>query len=441
MVAAGDLRHLPGSYGLPVVGHTLRMIRDAERWAGEGLDRYGPIFRTNFMFEPWVVAADPDVARTVLLDRDQIFSSRDGWRSTIGRLFARGLMLRDFEDHRLHRRGMQDAFRREALRSYVELMNPIIAERIDSWATHTELQVYPALKQLTLDIAARVFVGLPPGAEADRLNQAFTRTVAAAVAPVRRELPGTAFRAGMRARRWLEDFFATRIPHRRRTAAPDLFTRLCQAVDEDGRRFRDDEIVDHMIFLLMAAHDTTTSTLATMVWELARRPQLQQAVRQEAAGLGESALAWKHRDRLVLTDAVFREAMRLHPPVPFIPRRTTVATDIGGHPVPAGTPVSVAVLLIHRLPELWTQPAEFDPDRFSPGRAEDKHHSHGFIPFGGGAHTCIGRHFAQLMTAAIMIQLLQRLRIAARPGQQVHIQTLPIPKPRGGLPLLLEPIG
>ncbi len=245
----------------------------------------------------------------------------------------------------------------------------------------------------------------------------------------------------MQARRRLEAFFRGLIPERRSREGTDMLTRLCHAESESGERFDDQEIVDHMIFLLMAAHDTTTSTLATMAWELARRPDLQDLLRAEAAGLRKGRFTWEERDDLPHLDGVFREAMRLYPPVPFIPRRALSDVEVIGIPLPAGTQIAISALLIHRLPELWKDPGSFDPDRFSDERQEHKRHSHGYIPFSGGAHTCIGMHFAAHMAKAIMVDALRRFRLGAAPGQNVEIQTMPIPKPRGGLPLQLMPAG
>ena len=97
-------------------------------------------------------------------------------------------------------------------------------------------------------------------------------------------------------------------------------------------------------------------------------------------------------------------------------------------------------LIVHRDPRWWTAPHGWDPARFSDERAEHRGHSHAFFPFSGGAHTCIGMHFAGLLTKAILTRLLDRFRLVAEPGQRVRFATMPIPKPRGGLPLHLVPI-
>ena len=441
MTRRRDLAHLPGTFGYPIIGHTLHFAQDAERWATEAYRDHGRIYKSHFMFEPVVVFADPDAAKQVLLDRTETFSSTYGWEPTIGKLFARGLMLRDFDDNRFHRKIMQAAFRSEVMAGYLDLMQPLIDGAVGEWRGRSRIDFYDEVKKITLNIASTVFVGLPLGDDAAWMNRRFMDAVNASVAPVRWELPRTAFRRGMEARRELERFFGDLVPQRRTSDGDDMLTRLCHAESEDGDRFADDEIVDHMIFLLLAAHDTTTSTMATMAWELATQPGLQDAVREEVAALPGGRFSWDERDALPLMDGVFREAMRLHPPVPFIPRRLMKDARVAGVPVPEGTMISVATLLIHRLPELWPDPLTFDPGRYAPGREEHKTHSHGYIPFGGGAHTCIGMHFAGHMAKAVMSDVLMRYRLVALPGQQIQIQTVPIPKPRGGLPLLLEPVG
>jgi cytochrome P450 len=120
------------------------------------------------------------------------------------------------------------------------------------------------------------------------------------------------------------------------------------------------------------------------------------------------------------------------------PRGVLRDCEIDGWEVPSGSMVSAASLALHRHPAWWSDPDSFDPTRFSPDRAEDKQHSHLYVPFGGGAHLCIGNHLAELMTKAVLARLLAQHRVSARPGQTMVLQAVPIPKPRGGLVLTLS---
>jgi cytochrome P450 len=424
---------VPGTYGAPVLGSTLEFVADAEGWATRRYAEHGPVFKTRVLGSERIIFSDPEAVRQVLGDRADNFSSRLGWEWPIGKLFRRGLMLRDFDDHRLHRKVMQFAFRSAAMRQYTEMMAPIIDRHVTAWSRLESLQFYPAVKRLTLEIAAEVFMGEALGPEAVRVNDSLMQAVRAAVAPVRRELPFTQFRRGMAGRRYMVDYFGRRIAAHRADPGPDLLSQLCVAETETGDTLSDQDVVDHMIFLLMAAHDTTTATLATMAWEFSRDRSWQERLRDEINDVGTPVLEWDHRDDHPQIEWVFQEAMRLHPPVPFIPRQTMAGCEIDGTPVPAGSLISVAALLTHRLPRYWKDPARFDPERFE--RGEHKQHSHLFVPFSGGAHTCLGMHVAGLMTKAILVQALQRLRFSTSPGQVEMIVTVPIPRPRYGLPL------
>jgi cytochrome P450 len=430
------LRRIPGSEGIPIVGQTHRLLGDAERWALEAYREYGPVYRTNVLFRRTIVFGTADALKAVLLDRDRVFSSEQGWDPYIGRFFTRGLMLLDFDEHRFHRKVMQAAFRSEALAGYVDMLLPIVDRMLERLPVGEEIDLYDVYKRMTLDIGAEVFVGMPLGPEADALNRAFIDTVAAGVAPIRAPLPFTAYRRGVRGRRVLEDWFGARVGDRRASEGRDLFSRLARATTEEDAELTDTDVVNHMIFLLMAAHDTTTSSLASMSWYLARDPEWQERLYDEVA---DRPFTYDRREDFPMADAAFKEAMRLHPPVPFIPRRTVTDTTLEGYDLPASTQIVASTLLVHRDPAFWTSPDTYDPARFFPDRAEHKLHSHAYAPFSGGAHTCIGMHFAGLMATAITAAVIRRFRLGAGPGQKVRIQTMPIPKPVGGLPLRLNP--
>ena len=436
----GRLAHVPGDTGLPLVGTTLEFLRDPFAFHERRAAAHGPVYRTRNFGREAVALNGADALELVLMDRERNFSSEKGW-SVLARLFPGGLMLRDFDDHRLHRRIMQAAFKPKALADYVARMNGGIAVALARWPEGRS-RFYDAIKDLTLELGASIFMGVDAGDEARRLNRAFIAELAASVAVVRAPFPGNKTWRGLRARAFLLDWLRRQIPARRGGAGEDLFSQLCRARIEDGeeqgREFTDKEIIDHLNFLLMAAHDTTTSGLTTMVWALARHPEWQDAARDEIAGVGEARLEYAMMDRLPLTERVFREALRLRPPVPFIPRYALRPFRFGGYEIPGDTPVSISPGMAARDPDLWTDPLAFDPDRFLPGRAEDKRHRFAWSPFGGGVHKCIGLHFAMLQARAFTFQFLQRYRVSLPDGRAPRWRVMPIPKPVGGLPVVLE---
>jgi len=403
------------------------------------VERDGPVVAQHMGLFLTVNLFGPEAVKFVLLNREGLFSSQRAWDLIIGRLFTRGLMLRDGEEHRWHRNLMHQAFTWGALAEYVARMNPQIEERLARWQPE-RFRAYPAFKRLTLDLACSVFLGMELGPEAARVNRAFEDAVAASMALVRLRLPGTSFARGLAGRELLARLFAARIPERRHGSGSDMFSRLCRAEDEQGERFADSEIVDHMIFLMMAAHDTTTSTLTSLLYALARHPEWQDRVRAECRELGTRHLAFDDADRLTTLKRVMNETLRLWPPLSTIPRMALRDFEWLGHRVPAGAVTIVYPIHNHYLSEWWSDPFRFDPERFSEARAEHRRHSHLFVPFGGGAHACIGLRFAELQIKAIVHQLVQRFRWSVPEGYEMPVQQSPISKPRDGLPLQLEPI-
>ena len=220
-----------------------------------------------------------------------------------------------------------------------------------------------------------------------------------------------------------------------------MLTVLCHTADDDGNTFTDTDIVNHMIFLMMAAHDTSTSTLTTMAYHLAANPNWQQRCREEGDRIGDGPLDIDELDKLETLDLVINECLRLVTPLPFSLRRAVRDTQILGHYIPAGTNVTLWPGMNHRLPELWDDPERFDPDRFAEPRSEHKRHRYAFAPFGGGAHKCIGMAFGQLEIKTVMHRLLRNYRLElTHPGYRPHYDNAGMPVPIDGMPIVLRPL-
>ena len=383
----------------------------------------------------------PDANRLVLLDRDRIFSARRPWMMIMGRIFPNGLLLMDGDGHRHHRRIMQPTFKRPVLRQFVERMHPMIEAGISRWRDSAgEVRAFPLFKELTLDMAASIFLGVDLGADSRAMKTAFENMVAASMSAIRLPIPGLEFYRGLKGRQHMLDFLGALLAERRRKPGDDMFSRLSQADSETGESFDDQQVLDHMVFLMMAAHDTTTSTLSSLTYELARHPEWQERLREESRALacdhpGFDALAALPN----LTNALY-ETLRLYPPLPVIPRVAEEAFEFGGYTIPANTMVVVAPIHTHYMPEWWEEPQRFDPGRFAPERAEHMRHTHSWIPFGGGPHMCLGRRFAEAQVRSIVHQMLLRYRWSVREGYRMPVQQAPISVPRDGLPIRLTPL-
>src|SRR5580698_1579480 len=331
------LTHIPGDEGWPVIGKTLDVLADPKGQVERSAAQYGLVYRSHIFGETSLVLLGPDANELVLFDQAKQFSSTHGWGRILGLLFPRGLMLLDFDEHRLHRRALSVAFKAGPMKSYLAALDAGIAARVAQWkAQPGPILFYPAMKQLTLDLAATSFLGTSIGPDVDDITRAFVDMVAAAVTPVRRPLPGTQMARGVKGRTRIVAYFSEEIPIRRAKGGEDLFSQLCRATHEDGALLSTQDIVDHMSFLMMAAHDTLTSSLTSFVAGLAANPQWQSKLRDEvnALGLGtEDATSFDNLEAMPLSEMAFKEAMRLRPPVPSIPRRATRDFSFSGYDI------------------------------------------------------------------------------------------------------------
>lgn len=438
---------IPGEPGMPVLGNTIPLMTRPISFLDAWYKKYGPISRTRTAGQDVLMLLGPEMNQLVLLDRDKLFSSREGMSFYMVPFFTDGLVLWDFDEHQWHRGIMREAFRRDRLAEYVQAMNPIIEGRIERWLQtrggrrmeKRTVFFFRRFKKTALDIATNVFMGSKVDSkEGLELIQAFQDTVAASVAFVRYPIPGNTHWRGLRSRKLLEKYFYDNIAEKRANPSPDFFSQLCVAKDDDGNKFNDEQVVNHMIFLMMAAHDTTTITTTRIVYHLAKHPEWQEKLRAESRALGKDFIDAEDIPNMRGIEMSMKEALRMLAPVPGLPRKTVRDSVIAGYHVPKGTVVQVDLRYTQYMEAYWPEPHKFDPSRFADGGQENKLHKHAWLPFGGGAHKCIGRHFADYQVKAFMHQMLLKYRWSVGDNYKMPIKNPGLPMPGDGFPLKIE---
>jgi len=351
-------------------------------------------------------------------------------------------MLLDGAEHIQHRRILQQAFTGERIEAYTAALHPAVAAELGTWRATPGFAAYPALKRLTLNLATQIFMGghrIADPATLDRVNRAFIDCVQAGGAILRVAVPGNRWHRATRGRATLERFLTDQLPAARQAGGDDLFSVLTRVEDEDGARFGDLDVINHMIFLLMAGHETSTSTVSTAMYHLGRNPEWQERVREEALALGPDPTV-RQLSELPDLDMVIKECQRLVAPVPVVARLAVKDTEVAGHRIAAGTHTTVCLQLSHYLPEYWSRPEAFDPERFSPERREDRSHRYAWAPFGGGAHKCLGMAFSDIEVRTLLSQILARFRWSVPPDYVPPMSNVSLPYPKDGLPIDLRPL-
>ena len=432
-----DLSHIPGERGLPLFGHVFSLLSNIHGWMNRKHAKHGNIFRMHMSIMDGVLLLGPEANKLVFQNEGKKFSNHLSYDAPFRDLFKNAVLARDFDDHKKLRKTLQAAFKREAIEGHIALMNPIIKFGISTWQTDTPINSMDHIKELLLTTAAKVFLGIDTGPETDKLNRAFVDIVAGTADPIRKkEIWFSPYAKGIRGNKYLSNFILKAIPERRANPGRDLLSHFCHLTDDEGKGFSDEEICDQIMFVLFAAHDTTTSALSAILYSLASNLEWQEELRQEMLSLNKDKMEFEDTEKLQKTDWTFKEALRMYPALTIFGRYTLEEVEFEGHTIPANTPVIISPLFTHYMPEYWTSPHTFDPKRFSPERAEDKKDFYQYLPFGGGAHKCLGMHFAQVQGKMFLFHLLSHYKVTKDPSMtEYKYNNIPLTFPTDGLPL------
>ncbi len=433
-----DLDHIPGNFGLPFLGHFIGFVKDLRGLSDSLFKRYGPLCKFNLAGSKGIFVHNPDVIQEIFLDKYQNFSNEKAFENTLGRFFDGGLLLRDFDEHKAQRRIFQSAFKNDAMRDYVNTMNVIMAEHINSWDGKSDFRLYPHIKSCLLSTSAKIFIGVENDKELQYLNKNFVDMFEGMVGIIQKEIPGTKWHRAKRALRNLKSHYESLIPSRRANDGKDFLSYLSKEKKEDGSYFSDEDIVNHINFLLMAAHDTTTSSITNILFELGKNPAWQERLREQVFSLDKAFIEYDDLEQLTDIENAILEAQRLHPSVPISGRRSIRECEIEGYRIPPNTLIWMPLLQNYRSSKWFTDPEKFNPDRFSPESAEHKNHNFAFVPFGGGSHKCIGMHFAKIQVKCFLHQFLRTYRFSIPDNYAPKLMLIPMPKPMDNLPMTLE---
>jgi cytochrome P450 family 135 len=333
--------------------------------------------------------------------------------------------------HMRQRKLLLPPFHGEAIERYAQMISDAAEREIDSWPVGRPFALAPRMQAITLDVIMAGIFGIEGrpalGTPEHGLRTAVKYLVAASTWPVAqlaelmnigRDEPIGLTRSGLA----ILDRPTYAVIRQRRHAADlderhDILSLLLQARTEEGEALTDGELRDELLTLVLAGHETTANSLA-WTWErLVRTPAAYERLR-EAVRSGQDAE--EH------VEATITEGMRSRPVIPIIGRRVLVPWRLGDYAVPADTPVTMSILLIHHREDVYPDPFAFRPERWlghKPG-------TYDWIPFGGGIRRCLGAALAMTEQRVVLEAMTRRLDLEAEdpePERAVHRNVTMIP--------------
>jgi cytochrome P450 len=440
-----DLDHLPGRSGaLAGVQSLIGMVREGDGYLSSLARRYGPVFRHQMGRDPLVLVTDPDLIWTVARNEDHTWSAPLAWQHYFGGLFSSatsdGLLTLDQDPHRDARRLIQPAFGAQAIGGYVQSARAIIDREIEGWVRRGKIRFKAEVRRLFARVSAKVFMGIDDPGEAEMLDRAMTDGWQAVLAFSRRTRWGLGWRRAQRGIDTLWGAIRPRMDSRRGGDGTDLLSRICQTRDEATWLDDDDTRMRLFVGIMFGAFDTTASGSASMAYLLARHPSWQERLRDEVRAVSDASPTPEALKKLEQQELVWKETLRLYPVAGLLSRATLREVTLGGFRIPARTMVSALTGTASRDPSWWTDPLRFDPERFSPARAEDKRHKATYLPFGAGAHACVGAQLAGVEVKTFWHALLTRCRMRLANDYEARHCYTPIGIVSGDVELILEPV-
>jgi cytochrome P450 len=402
-------------------------------------ETYGPVFTMRLLYLPVVFALGPEANHYITVSNASNFRWREGSMGDLIPLLGDGLLTTDGDYHRRARRIMLPAFHRERLLDSTAIMVEETERALEPWRPGERLNLYTWTRRLALRVAMRALFGFDPdrGGRDQRMAEEFEETLGYWGKDYVLQMlrgPGSPWRAMTRSREHLDRVIFEEIAQRRASGerGVDILSMLLDAEDEDGSRLSDQELRDQVMTLLFAGHDTATSTVTFLFYELARSPD-EIAPLVEEVSASEDLIGGMPR-----LDMALDETLRMYPPAWIGPRRSIEPFELCGMSVPGGVFVNYCSWASHHLPEVFPEPSRFRPERFAP-EAKAALPKGAYVPFGGGSRTCIGMRFGQLEVKAIAASILRRFRLdLVDPALEPSIRQMPTLSPRGGLPVVVR---
>ena len=402
---------------------------------------HGGIARYRILFFEFCIVFDPELVRAVVDEnRDSFEKGFIYKRNTV--LHGPTIVTGDGEDHRRRRRIIQPFFHRDALAAYFATMAERSVAKREEWQEGQIINADREMRDLTLSISLRVFFE-----NRTQINVQMARDLVAllvldfqlALVPgreaIKRALPR--YRRLQRRKEPMDDIILASIRDARDAAADrrDLVSFLTRAVDERGEpAFSEIEVLDEVIEMLMASHETTGATLAWAFHFLSRNPSTRERLEREIDDvLGDRPVAMPDYDRLVYTRAVLDETLRLATPSYYIGRRAIADCAIGGYAVPKGSNVQLCCYAAHRDARYFPEPDRFRPERWLAPQPERPKYA--FMPFGAGSRGCVGETFARMSAVCALAAVTQKWRLEVVSTEPPALTTMVGYFLRNGLPV------
>lgn len=410
----------PTPPGQPLLGHTAAFVRNPFGFIRDSVASTGDVFRIRLLGKDVYVLGHPDYVKTALLDRDT-FAKLDDFEVA----FGEALLSVEGEQWQRQRHAMEHFFSPTRLHEHAQTMTAITERRIDDWTTGEVIRVDQEMRAIALHNLFKVVLGQSlTDDEVDELAEAahalnlwFKPTSWAlpkwVPTPARRKFHRGSDQLRDRARALLADTGDD-------PTEDSLLATLAALRDDPDSAFDQSEVLDQIVGMLFAGHETTALAMTYALHQISSHPDVAAQFHTKIDDVIDGPPSLADLQELEYLEQVIDETLRLYPPVHAIPRVTTEPVEIDRYTIPSNAQVLLSVWSIHRDSRFYDDPLTFDPDRWK--QTTPREQEHAFVPFGAGPRICIGRHFARLEMKAVLTAIGRQYQLDAEGSIEVAPQ-------------------
>ena len=415
------MRELTTVSYIEVLKNRKRILTNPLPFHNENFEKYGDTFRVKIGPGSSIIfTRDPEIVLLVLQKQHKKFQKSPLQTRDLAKYIGYGLLTSEGEHWRTHRRMIQPAFHKKKLVGLLDIMEQAIQQELKRIKPDQDQDVFPLMGDLAFQVVAKaLFSRADIQDKMHRLQQITQTNQKMLIREMRQPYLKWWFNLSGKIRRHLKYSEESReilnglIEDRIASGndKDDLLDMLLKATYEDGTHMPRRQLIDEVLILFTAGHETTANALSFTLFLLGKNPEIQEKVFQEVkhAGIGTTdGLTWI--PKMVYTQQCIEEAMRLYPPAYIIDRMAKEDLEIANYRITKGSLLLMSVYELHRHKGFWEEPELFKPERFSKERKKEM--GAYYYPFGAGPRMCIGNNFAMNEMIMTIAHIVKKYRIS-----------------------------
>jgi len=425
----------PGPSGNILLGNYFDLNYDFLGTLFKAFKKYGNIVRLHIAWRSSYLISHPDFIKHVWMTNTHYYKNRIKTQKYVRGIFGDGLILSDGKSWKKQRPVVQAELHHKKIVGMIPDISQAIEESLnlleESHRQNKNIDLYPAMVQLTMRVADRTLFGIGLNEEIDTLRTSINFLSNVAVKRTTRIINTPLFFPLKEHIRYKKELKTTQ------RVMQDILTKyrnngsekkgLLSGIiantsmpigsPEDDRRIRFE-----LLALLWSSYETTALALTWTWYLLSQHPEVEEKLHAELDSvLGNRTPTYEDLDKLSYTRQVFKESLRLYPPAWILQRKSINKDSIGGFDVPPNTVIFACPFIIHRHPDFWEEPDKFMPERFD-DKYKDKIYPFAYIPFGGGPRSCTGFHLAMTEGQLAIAMIAQKYRLKLATEEKIEVK-------------------